>query len=321
MKKGFVMTNKLVSIILLIVGFTLVTSLITQCTTAVTEDNADIENACKASVDLRVGSSVSASYAGQGVEDVKGFPLLCQTIDTRISGNQEEVKAEFARLSERCWWMFRMGKTENLFKNLPGTDEKNRGFVCYTVYVEEIEDGSITGAEFMEYMRTTKTTHANDDIQTHLDYIQYGGGPGRVLTVFGKADGVDADVASLGTTELLHDKGTDGGVIEAGRAYEIAFIEKGAEANTWISTTLLSGGSLAAVGGTIAVATGGIAGVVIGVGVAGAGVYAAISGGETKVENYFAQKDVSTLLIMDVSHSTLRKKLHADVFVSEEGGN
>ena len=42
MKKGFVMTNKLVSIILLIVGFTLVTSLITQCTTAVTEDNADI---------------------------------------------------------------------------------------------------------------------------------------------------------------------------------------------------------------------------------------------------------------------------------------
>jgi len=159
----------------------------------------------------------------------------------------------------------------------------------------------------------------------YIDYIQNGGGPGRILMVLTQ-DTEHATVIGTdgGAQDALREGIAGQGIFQQGVGYEIAFIEKSGEANDWISNTLLGGGAVTAIGGAFAtyigIQTGGIAVILYGVGTLAVGSLATYEGGKIKLEELFNQDKVSTLLVLDISEEKLRRELHSKVLLADIAG-
>ena len=159
----------------------------------------------------------------------------------------------------------------------------------------------------------------------YTDYIQYSGGPGRILLLLNQRKGEQSATTTENWHSQLNEGKSVGGVFQENNAYEIIFIEKRGEENDWISTALLRGGSAAAVGGGLlvwaGVATGWVGLIVYGVGALALGTYSAVQGGVIEFENLFSQKDVGTLLVADISDKNLQRQLHRKVIIDDAAGN
>jgi len=324
-KKGIVITTTLVKITVLLISFMLIAGSIARFASKV--DEKETEAICRSSVDVRASTLQSAKVAGVSFDDVKVSPILCKTIDKEISGTREEVMDQLSEMMVRCWWMFRLGKTEDLFKGVPGTDRKNYGQVCYTALIKEIDDDRkfFAGDELLAHMSAKK--HKDMKEGNYIDYIQYNGGPGRILMLLTKGDANELSVLGVDPDyrDILQQGLAGQGVFREGYGYEIAFVEKSSDANGWISNTLLGGGIASVVGGGIAtyigIQTGGLAFIVYGVGALALGSLSTYEGGKIKIEELFNQDKVSTLLVVDVSEKNIRNKLHQNVLLPDIAGN
>ncbi len=303
-KKGVLTMIVLVKIIVVLVSFMLIAGTLARFASKLEPRKAEL--VCRQSVDTRVASTTNIELYGGNVKDIKYSPFLCKTIDREISGTKDEVMDQMAEMVTRCWWMFRKGQTANLFQTLAGTGGDNKGMVCYTALIEEIEgdEKEFTGNEFLYYLRDKKHPELKKSEGSYLDYIQYSsGGNGRLNL-------------------LLTDSGNKGiGTFKEGYGYEIAFIEKSAEKNEWISSFLLGAGGLTAtVGATVlVVATGGTA-LLVGSALVGGGLVAATEGTSIKIDEFFKEVDVSTIMIVDMSNQKLREELHRNVFIKDIAG-
>lgn len=284
---GFVVT-----MITVLIAFVLIAGVVFRFMSETESKEAEI--LCQNSVVLRAATSVSLG----SLEDVKAAPILCKTIDQKIKGNKNEVKKELADMMARCWWMFNEGRTPNLLSSLPGLGGKNKGFVCYTAIVEESKDfkGSDSITDFDVFLRDKSYPKMKNT--TYLQYIQYrSGGPGRI-------------------TMILPQEGNSG-VIKPNRAFEIAFIEKKSDSNAWISTVLMGGGAVVGVAGAIVLAlpTGGTS--LIAVGAVIGGVALAGTGGVIEYQKLFEERDVNTIMVLDMSNNEIVNEFHKNVFMGD----
>lgn len=322
-KSGVIITTTLVKITILMLSFMLIGGSIARFASKAGEK--DTEAICRVSVDARVASITNAKLLGLEVEGVKSTPLLCRTIDKKLSGKKEKVMDDLAEMISNCWWMFRQGETADLFKSIPGVSGNNKGMVCYTALIKDIEEADyITGLEFLTYL--SKKSHPDmGPEEYYTDYIQYSGGPGRILLLLNQRKGEQSATTTENWHSQLNEGKSVGGVFQENNAYEIIFIEKRGEENDWISTALLRGGSAAAVGGGLlvwaGVATGWVGLIVYGVGALALGTYSAVQGGVIEFENLFSQKDVGTLLVADISDKNLQRQLHRKVIIDDAAGN
>ena len=149
----------------------------------------EAEIICHESIAIRAKAMINVNTALVGGK-LKVGPVICKNIVQKITGDRELLLEQVAYSMARCWWMFGEGRFEELLHEseltvLPGIfgmDEyENKCFNCYTLLVDQdkIEGGPIGPTEIMEYMNTK--THPRFANITYLDYIQYYGGPGRVV--------------------------------------------------------------------------------------------------------------------------------------------
>ena len=110
-------------------------------------------------------------------------PLACKTIDLNFNGERQKVIKAVADKMARCWWMFYEGRYEEILSGTDvqflffGTDDlDNSCFMCYSLILDDIEGGKITGDEMYDFFRNTKYPKSKD--LTYLEYFQRGGGPG-----------------------------------------------------------------------------------------------------------------------------------------------
>ncbi|MFH1682957.1 MAG: hypothetical protein ABIA37_04120 [Candidatus Woesearchaeota archaeon] len=253
-------------------------------------ESKEVEIICHDSVALRSAASISLG----GLENAKLAPLLCKTQDRKISGTEEEVQKQMAEMIARCWWMFNAGMTEDLLTTLPGLGGNNQGFVCYTALVEGSKEFSAGNKiiDFNDFLRKEKYAQTNI---TYLNYVQYAaGGPGRIVMLL------------------------ENGIIQPNHAYEIAFIEKNSDKNSWIGTAITGAGAAAAITGVIifSVGTGGLGAAALAV----AGVAGTAVGTEIQFDQMFKETDVSTVMVIDMSNQDLRNELHKNVFSGDISG-
>lgn len=253
------------------------------------------EVVCQESVAIRAATATSLGP----LKEAKIAPLLCKTIDKEISGNREEIKKELANLLARCWWMYGEGRTEGVISSLPGG--ANEGMVCYTVIVKENDQFKagevISPAEFLDYLAQEEYQKVN---KKYIDYIQSYGGPGRTLLLT-KPEGITPN-----------------------SAFEIAFIEKSGTQNLWLNRAVGYGGAAAAtVGGIIlAVPSGGtsLALTATGVALLAGGATVAVTTTVVEVNTLFAERDVSSIMMVDMSNPKLREELHTHVASGDLAG-
>lgn len=257
------------------------------------------EVVCQESVAIRAATATSLGP----LKEAKIAPLLCKTIDKEISGNREEIKKELANLLARCWWMYNEGRAkEGVISSVPGFGSVNKGMVCYTVIIKENEQFTqsdlISPREFLYYLQTTDYKKVN---KKYLDYIQSYGGPGRVL--------------------LLTEPGKG---ITPNSAFEIAFIEKSGDANAWLVRTLgyVGAGAAAAGGVILAVPSGGtsLSLTVTGIALLTGGATVATATTVAEWNQFFAEKDVSSIMMVDMSNQELRAELHKHVASGDLAG-
>ncbi len=295
MKKGFVMSGRVVTLVLTLLTILFISGNISGCTTEISEDNREVEAFCWETVDLRSKAVIRAGSS----ESPQLVPLACPVIDKVIEGKTvQETMQELADLSVRCWWMYHRGEIEGVISSFDGD---NKGKVCYSVLIKDIEeDDSFSGRDFLNFLKHD-TEHKDlkdvDGIKddSYLTYIQESGGAGRIMLLLTEGEGFD-------------EVSRNGKFVEH-QFYDIAFIEKKGESDDWLYTKMMGGGAAGAALGVATLATGGTVGGVL---LAGAGVYALVEGAEAKIEDFKAEKDVSTLMIVDRS-SKKSKELHRNV--------
>ena len=225
-KKG-IAAEQLVVIIIVIAAFMLIAGVVTRALAKA--DDKQAENLCRDSIAIRAATSISTD--GTFVKgEAKLAPVLCKTIDKKVSGDREEIKQQIANSLARCWWMFGEGRYEQILDNgavapafysLDKTE--NDCFVCYAELIKEDSFETITTEEFYRYL--SKTNYPSVKDTTYLDYIQKYRGPGAVV-LFSN--------------------------IEAQKAYGISFLSK----NKKSEGTPLSGVEKALAGTGIAAGTG-----------------------------------------------------------------
>jgi hypothetical protein len=299
-KKGFLVPATLAKLLLLLAGLIILGAIVAKLLSMAEERVEEVT--CRESVDFRTATAVNAKVLGVGPEELKGSPFLCKTIDEKVSGTRDEVMEQLSDMVDQCWWMFREGRTEDLFKNLPGSGGSNKGMVCYAAIIEDIKDDSvITGQDFIEHLFTRQHPKLKDG-ESYIDYIQYAGGPGRVM-MFLTGEG-------------------DTGVFREGYAYEIAFIEKGGNGNEFLVGAFGTSVSvLSASAGAVALSIAGgpvtfIAGaVLVGTGIAGGAITTDII-----LDEILEEKDVASIMVVDMSDTQLREKLHDNTLVDGIGG-
>jgi len=267
-KKG-VTAGTLVVIISVIAAFIIIASVIFGFMSKTEVKEAEL--LCKTSIDLRATSAVQAGSAS-----VPLAPVLCKTQDKDIIGNREEIKSQLAYMMARCWWMFGEGRHEenleslNVFQQTLGiASSENTCFLCYTATIDqnEIDGGAIGMEEMLNYV--IEKDHKDIQGLKYLDYFQSYGGPGMVVL-------------------------TD--PIKANHAYGIVYMAKNKESDSGgLWKTALAG---AVVSGVVlcSVATLGACAVVVGVGAAAGGGYAAYNAYFTS-----AERDVSTITLGDLN--------------------
>ena len=240
-------------------------------------DEREAEALCRNSVALRAATALQV-----GNTEAKGAPLLCKTIDAKISGkNAEDVETQIADRMARCWNTFGEGRYDtSVFENTNIFGGQSKCFVCYTMLVEETngfgKDEPVSADQFSSFLREKK--YAVKD-QTYLDYIQHGGGSGFVL-----------QVTPTGIT--------------AGRAYAIAYKAKTTKCG-WCTEFGLAGGGSALAGGAsitiLGVGTGGIA-LLVG------GVVVATAVGVNAIHNFFSETyNTDGIMIVDMNHETVKE--------------
>ncbi|MBI2668531.1 hypothetical protein HYX14_01685 [Candidatus Woesearchaeota archaeon] len=189
-------------------------------------DEKAAENLCRNSIAFRAQATVSGTALS---------PVLCKTIDKKISGDRQEIKDQLAYLMARCWWMMGEGKYEEILAN-PELIRKALGvhrgendcFLCYTALIDEkeIDGGLIPTNEMWNYL--AEKDHRQIKGKKYIDYIQNYGGPGTAAVM---------------------------SPIAPQEAYGIVFMAKNAQesgSGYWWSTPLAA---LSALGATICIAT------------------------------------------------------------------
>ena len=186
-KKGMTMQFMVTKLILPIIAFILISFFVAEVFAKAGPKEEEI--ICHESIDMRARTVINVNGALVGGK-IKAGPVICKTIVKKITGDRESLLEEVADSMARCWWMFGEGRYEELLHEgdltfLPGIfgmdNSDNKCFNCYTLLVDqdEIEGGPIGPTEIMEYMNNKNyPKFAN---VTYLDYIQYYGGPGRVV--------------------------------------------------------------------------------------------------------------------------------------------
>lgn len=180
-KKG-IAAEQLVVIVLVIAAFMLIAGVVTRFMS--NADDKQAENLCRDSIAVRAATSISID--GTFIHgEAKLSPVLCKTIDKKVSGDREEIKQQIANSMARCWWMFGEGKYEQILDNgamAPAffnlDQSENDCFVCSTAPINEDSFEPITTQEFYRYLSTTKIPTVKD--KTYLEYIQQHGGPGAI---------------------------------------------------------------------------------------------------------------------------------------------
>lgn len=273
--KKAIAAGTLVALIIAILGFLVIAQ---QLFTFLAKSNdTQAENLCKDSVAVRAKTAVEIETAGK-ISEAKVFPVLCKTIDKKISAEPEAVKRQFADKIAKCWEMFGEGRYQNsVFDNLPFFGNDNQCFICYTMLVDEHrefkkDDKGISADEFVNYLATTDYKKPD---RTYLNYIQLAGGPGSVRG-------------------LLTEEG-----IKPGRAYAIAYKAKSSKCQ-WCSE--LIGGGVVTSGLTVltVIATGTITIPIAGVALA-SGVALGYGGGTLFNEAFFREAELDTILFTDMS--------------------
>lgn len=275
MNKKAMEIGLLVTILAVIISFFLIFVTVTRAFAGAEEKQA--ETLCQDSVALR---SITALQIGtESSAGLKAVPLLCKTIDKKISGTKEAVLKTFAEKMARCWQMFGEGRYDtNIFAGTNILGSESQCFMCYTLIVEESSDftgkDSISGEEFANFLRTQPYPHRKDF--NYLDYFQYGGGNGFVLGIF-----------------------TEEG-IKPNHAYAIAYKARSEECG-WCSYFLGGGAGAATLGGlsilVFGVGTGGLALVAGGAVVVTAGGLGAF---------LREQGNADSIMVVDMNQQTLR---------------
>jgi hypothetical protein len=288
-RKGIALAT-LVYIILAVAAMVVLAPIMYKFLTLSGEKSPEI--ICKESVDARAAIAVNIG----SLEGVKAAPLLCKTIDKDISGNKEEIQRQLADAIARCWWMYGEGRFEEIISTLPGLGSGNKGMLCYTVVVEENDDfkgdDRISIAEFIEYLGTTTYQKAG---KSYLEYIQKGGGPGRLLFLVGEQG------------------------ITPNSAFEIAFIEKKGEQNSWLPAVLGgTGAGMAGVAVVTALFTGGTSLLLVAATVTGT-TLVGLAGG-IEINKLFEERDVSSIMVVDMAEPELVRELHKHVASGDIAG-
>ncbi len=147
---------------------------------------------CKDSVQLRASTAISL---GSGTEEIKYTPILCQTIDKKVSGDKKEVQKAIADSMATCWQMFGEGRLKkNIFNTISSFGGDASCFMCYTIMVDpnskfkvKDNDAGIRDIDFQQYLQDTayrSYTPQNSKegtpklTETYINYIQSGSGPG-----------------------------------------------------------------------------------------------------------------------------------------------
>lgn len=119
-------------ILLVILSFIIISQ--TTSYAASKADDPSAELLCRSSVAAREKTRIDF-----GPINWKVSPFLCRTLKEEFpkkkGGSSEDVKLDFAKKAERCWWMFGEGTVKSLFDGEPGG--KNECFVCYTVKTDQ----------------------------------------------------------------------------------------------------------------------------------------------------------------------------------------
>ena len=176
-KKGLT-ASFLVGLIITVVAFMIIAGLVFRFMADSGEKESEL--LCHDSIALRAATALQINQ-GDGADwhdmvqaTIKTAPVLCKTIDIKLSGSREEIKRKFAEKIAKCWWMFGEGRYEEIldtgdFNVLPallGThNEPNKCFNCYNIMIDQDEidgDGDykcadsdscpITSQEFARYL-------------------------------------------------------------------------------------------------------------------------------------------------------------------------
>mgnify|MGYP001565282218 FL=1 len=173
----------LVAIIITIASFMLVGGVMARFLS--NTDDTTAENICRDSVALRAKSTIDIN--GKFIDkEITPVPVMCRTIDKKVSGDREAIKEMVAQKIARCWWMFGQGKYEEIlgsnFGSISGffsfSNYKNKCFNCYNILIDNKDFTPIAGWEMQDYMSTHNMTGTN---LSYLNYVQSSGGPGRIV--------------------------------------------------------------------------------------------------------------------------------------------
>lgn len=262
----------LVSMIIVIVAFMFIAGTIFRFLSKA--EGAQAEVLCRDTVALKAATTINIG----SVAEAKIAPVLCKTLDKKISGNREEVKKEIADKMARCWWMFNEGRYKtDVFDNLNIFGGGSNCFTCYTILVEEgnqfsQDHAGIAPGEFGNFISETRYKGYNG---TYLDYFQFAGGPGAVRGILEENIG-----------------------IKPGRAYAIAYKAKSSKcdfcAELGISDGLAAGTILIA---TYALATPAAVSLAIPVLVGGTATVVTAT-----AQRFYLETDLDTVFLTDISN-------------------
>jgi hypothetical protein len=186
-KKGLAATF-IVSSTLTLIAFVLISGSVMRFMEKA--EGAEAEVLCQQSLALRANTMISMDWVAGSNTELKMVPPMCQTLEKKLSGTEEEISEEFAYLSSKCWWMFGEGRYEELLRDVDtelmwgffSNDKlENDCFMCYTVMIDEDEIGEnnlIPSTDLLNVQHNT--SHRIYSNITYLEYIQSYGGPGRV---------------------------------------------------------------------------------------------------------------------------------------------
>ena len=279
-KKAVMSASFIVGTMITLVAFVVIGGTVARFLGGMEEKEAEI--LCHDSIALRANTMITAEGTLLKAE-IMPVPVLCRTIDKKISGTREEIMEQIAYSVARCWWMFGEGRYEELLKeseievipSLFGMEKvKNDCFLCYTILIDEEdfgEKGDIKIGELLDHMYNNDHPKLKD--VSYLDYIQYFGGPGRFASLVSRTDRWDA-------------------TIKPNHAYGISFMPKNKkieEEKGWTGIAKITGAIVGAF--VIGLATGGTGWVAIGGAIAASAV--GVSGVKDIKASLYGERDVS----------------------------
>lgn len=228
-RKAALSASFIVTTVIVLVAFVIIAGTLSRFISKTEPKQAEV--LCQESVALRAASMFT--IGGKLIKTkVKPVPVLCKTIDKKISGTtKEEILEQLAYHITRCWWMFGEGRYEEILtgNELEGAlpyifgfeSIDNDCFLCYALVIDEDFKEEISSYDILLYMNDHN--HPKLKNVTYLEYLQSFGGPGRFVSLAN---------------------------VEGGHAYGISFVPKNKEPKSTLSAVLkiIGGIGLAATG-------------------------------------------------------------------------